>query len=225
MDTLCTKLYADIDTSRSDSNSKTSSESNQVVDSGMCLTNMPASPCSRVVRVLWDIENMNPLMLRNSKRETNNASDFIVDLNTFLISVDCMGSGIDCQVSTFINFIRDRRSSGSTEKEGKSSYNANGYKPVTEQVLNEVDKANVEIIFASKKREDADRKLCNRWLHDMTSFRNMGVPNVTFVLLASDQDYRHMVQSAVNNGYTVLWVHEAPKNSKWRQVDFEIYLS
>jgi len=103
----------------------------------------------------------------------------------------------------------------------------------------------VEIIFASNKREDADRKLCNRWLQDMTTFRNMGGlglgteprgsggsggdlsgrvgglgldKEVIFVLLSSDQDYRHMAQSAVNNGYKVVWIHEAGKNTKWRQV-------
>lgn len=66
----------------------------------------------------------------------------------------------------------------------------------------------------SSKREDADRKLGIRINQEMLVLQ----PAVTtFVIISSDQDFRHHMQLLQNQGFTVIVIHNA-NNDKWSQV-------
>ena len=137
MECICSDLYPNTPITKPNTNAATMKDSNEL---GLGLWSEPVSasvseslPCKRIVRLLWDIENMNPLMLRNSNsnsnsnrtgnnknnKRRNNTIDFMVDLNRFLADIGCLGPGIDCQLSTFINFIRNKRPEGKSEGGGR----------------------------------------------------------------------------------------------------------
>lgn len=70
-------------------------------------------------------------------------------------------------------------------------------------------------IWVSSKREDADRKLGLRINQEM-----MVLPpaDTTFVIISSDQDFRHYYQLLGSRGYEVIVVHNARNGSNWVQV-------
>ena len=84
------------------------------------------------------------------------------------------------------------------------------------------------------KREDADRKLTNRMLQEMrvlgeinpgpvnesenTTIKHKNA-NAAFVIISSDQDYRHMFELARSQGFLVYCLHQA-SNPRWQQVQY-----
>jgi hypothetical protein len=79
------------------------------------------------------------------------------------------------------------------------------------------DLLNLYQIWVSSKREDADRKLGLRINQEM-----MVLPHAetTFVIISSDQDFRHYYQLLNSAGYEVVVVHNAGPGpcAKWVQV-------
>lgn len=137
-------------------------------------------------RVLWDIENI------GVKRKIGGL-ETVKRIQNFLGAKGLFGSGIDCRITAFFN-----PSSGS--------------KQISKKVVNELDKAAVEIVWVSDKREDADRKLGNRISQEMHVLK----PDETcFVIITSDQDFRHHFQQLHGKGYSVLVVHNAREISRW----------
>lgn len=159
----------------------------------------------RFVRVLWDIENV-----QVPKR--HRAIDLVAKLHKFLAdqSPILFGPGIDLRITAFFNPSSNR---------------------VPAHVVDELDRAAVELVWVSKKREDADRKIggdvvvCSMYLDVLYSSNgfllllNPGVrinqemqvlkpPEcVTFMLISSDNDFRHHVQLMTNAGYEAIVVH------------------
>lgn len=117
----------------------------------------------------------------------------ISKLNSFLKSKKLFGPGIDCRTTAFFS------PSGGN---------------VSERVVNELDHSAVELVWVSAKREDADRKLGIRINQEMLVLQ----PSVTtFVIISSDQDFRHHMQLLQNQGFNVVVIHNAD-NEKWTQV-------
>lgn len=139
---------------------------------------------TKICRVLWDIENIqvNPNI---------GGIQTVLALQKFLKHEDLMGNGIDTRISAFFN-----------------PYN----KSLSKKIIEELNKASVELICASTKREDADRKLGMRINQEMQIL----IPELTtFVIVSSDQDFRQHVQLLSNAAYTTIVVHEA-KHESWR---------
>lgn len=84
----------------------------------------------RICRVLWDLENI-PVIQKDGMYTVGL-------LHRFLRSVDLMGSGIDTRITAFFN-----------------PYN----KSISKKIIEQLNKSSVELVLASAKREDADRKL------------------------------------------------------------------
>jgi len=84
----------------------------------------------RICRVLWDLENI-PVVQRDGMYTVGL-------LHRFLRSVGLMGPGIDTRITAFFN-----------------PYN----KSISKKTIEQLNKSSVELVLASAKREDADRKL------------------------------------------------------------------
>ena len=63
------------------------------------------------------------------------------------------------------------------------------------------------------KREDADRKLSHRLAQEM---QVLSPENSHFVIITSDQDFRHHFQLLRNGGFGVIVIHNASPG-KWKQ--------
>jgi hypothetical protein len=130
------------------------------------------------VRVLWDIEN---IRIQKEKGGLNTVDD----LNVFLRQKGLFGNGIDTRITAFYN----------TNKSG-----------LKKTIVEELDKASVEMVYVSSKREDADRKLGHRISQEISVLK----PSMTtFIIISSDQDFRHQIQVLVNSGYKVIIIHDA----------------
>ena len=114
----------------------------------------------------------------------------VTQLNDFLKQQGLMGPGVDTLVTAFCNAraIESHR-----------------------RLMDELDKSNVEIVRTSDKREDSDRKLSLRLRRDMEVLPPAAT---SIVLISSDQDFRNDVQLAVQRGFEVTVLHNAPKDSR-----------
>ena len=141
----------------------------------------------RRVRVLWDIENVRPCPGSMGGLAATSR------LNDFLRTQGLFGPGVDTLVTVFINAraIESHR-----------------------RLMDELDKSNVEIVRTSDKREDSDRKLSLRLRREMDVLPPAAT---TIVLISSDQDFRNDVQLAVQRGFDVTVLHNAPKNTRHAQ--------
>jgi len=141
------------------------------------------------VRVLWDIENV-PVQRRLGGLET------VKRLHLFLESIGLYGDNIDCRITAF---FAATKGAGSGNK-------------VPENIVIDLDRAAVELVWVAAKREDADRKLATRIAHEM---QVLPAKATTFVVISSDQDFRHQYQILRNAGYHVVVMHTADSSSKW----------
>lgn len=144
------------------------------------------------VRVLWDIENVSvPKSLGGLKTVAN--------LREFLKSRGLLGAGIDNRITAFFN--PSQRS-------------------VSQKTVNELDKAGIELIWVSTKREDADRKLGMRISQEMQVL----IPSMSvFVIISSDQDFRSQMQLLQSSGFRVVVIHQC-KTEDWKAA-MEMYCS
>ena len=139
------------------------------------------TPKTKLVRVLWDLEN-----IRESKRE----------------------GGLNA-VSKIRDFLKDKGFAGGADiRVTAFSILRTVHHPVSYKTIEELDKAGVELVWAAAKREDADRKLGLRISQEMHVLRDHA--NTTFVIISSDQDFRHHMQVLMNAGYAVIIIHNAP---------------
>ena len=130
------------------------------------------------VRVLWDIEN---IRVQKEKGGLNTVDD----LTKFFRQKGLFGNGIDTRITAFFN-------------PGKSG--------LSKKVVEELDRASVELVYVSSKREDADRKLGHRLSQEVSVLKPI---KTTFIIISSDQDFRHQIQELVNAGYKVIIIHDA----------------
>jgi len=142
----------------------------------------------KAVRVLWDIENV------GVRREIG-ALQTVARLNSFLEKRGLHGASVDCRITAF--FRPDR---------GKTAN-------IPQKVIDDLDRAAVEMVWVSTKREDADRKLVNRIHQEMAV---LPPATTTFVVVSSDQDFRTQYQELLREGYRVLVMHNAT-NAKWTE--------
>ena len=85
------------------------------------------------------------------------------------------------------------------------------------KTIEELDKGGVELVWVAAKREDADRKLGLKISQEMHVLRDHA--NTTFVIISSDQDFRHHMQVLINAGYAVIIIHNALKvirQNRWK---------
>lgn len=139
------------------------------------------------VRVLWDIENI-PVTKRHGTLAT------IDKLHKFLEIEGLYGINVDTRITVFYN-------------PDKSN--------VSKKVIKDLDKFNVEIVWISKKREDADRKIGQRIIQDMNV---LSPSNSSFVIISSDADFRHDIEMLVQKGYSAYIIHNA-KNLSTQSLD------
>ena len=179
----------------------------------------------RHVRVLWDIENVQVPKNHRALTLIANLQKFLADQTPILF-----GPGIDVRITAFFNPSSNR---------------------VPSHVVDELDRAAVELVWVSKKREDADRKIggdvvctltCDV-LYTTNGFLflvvNPGIrihqemqvlkppERVSFMLISSDNDFRHHIQLLTNTGYEAIVVHNAQEikvdgktistNNSWQQ--------
>eukprot|EP01041_Mallomonas_annulata_P010087 gene10087-21022_t len=148
-------------------------------------TSTTAATVVNNVRVLWDIENV-------GVSHHLGGLETVRRLMAFLRGLGLSGEGVDCRISAFFN------------PAGVA---------VRKAVVADLDRAAVEMVWVSGKREDADRKLGNRILQEMQVL----VPSLaTFIVITSDQDFRHHFQLLTGRGYRVIVIHKAA-NSKWSE--------
>ena len=88
------------------------------------------SASMRICRVLWDLENI-PVMQKDGMYT-------VAQLHRFLRTVDLMGPGIDTRITAFFNPFN---------------------KSISKKTIEQLNKSSVELVLASSKREDSDRKL------------------------------------------------------------------
>jgi hypothetical protein len=86
------------------------------------------------------------------------------------------------------------------------------------RTVEELDKAGIEIIWCSTKREDADRKLAKRFLHYI---EELPCRRTTLIVISSDQDFRNEFQLAKTKGFDCIVMHDA-KSPRWIQT-LELY--
>jgi cold shock CspA family protein len=164
-----------------------SSTSRSVSSLQQSIVPLPSSSAgaTKTSRILWDLEN---LPVPNSL----NGMETVVKLHSFLKSQNLMGPGIDTRITAFLNPFN---------------------RSISKTVIEELNKASVELVFSSAKREDSDRKLGMRINQEMLL---LPPASSSFVLLSSDQDFRQHVQLLSNAGYRVAVVHTA-RHEKWKQ--------
>jgi hypothetical protein len=138
----------------------------------------------QMCRVLWDLENVHV-------DPTHGGIHTVRALNEYLRSCNLLGHGIDTRITAFFNPFN---------------------RSISKKVIEELNKASVELVCASAKREDADRKLGMRINQEMQIL----IPEMTtFVIISSDQDFRQHIQLLSNAGYRTVVVHEA-RHESWR---------
>lgn len=139
----------------------------------------------KICRVLWDVENV-PVDPALGGIQT------VLALQKFLRTKGLWGNGVDTRITAFFNPFN---------------------KSVPKKVIEQLNKASVELVCASAKREDSDRKLGIRINQEM----QLLLPELTtFVVISSDQDFRQHLQLLHNAGYATVVVHQA-RNEDWRQ--------
>lgn len=131
------------------------------------------------VRVLWDLENISV-----SKKLGGLAA--VKKLHEFLHEKGLYAQGVDFRISAFFN--------------PETSC-------VSSQTVTELDKAGVELVWVSPKREDADRKIGHRISQEVQVLKD--VKNTVFVVISSDQDFRHHTTLLQSAGYRVIIIHNA----------------
>ena len=143
------------------------------------------SGAKKIVRVLWDVENIQVPKRLGGLRT-------VAALSSFLRSVNLMGQGVDARITAF--FLPTRMPKG---------------------VVQELDKAAVEMVWVSSKREDADRKLGMRIMQEMAV---LPPASTTFVVISSDADFRTHIQQLSNQGFAAIVIHDAPEsNAVWTE--------
>lgn len=136
------------------------------------------APLPIYTRVLWDIENVGvPKRLGGLKT--------VQRLLSFLRRHRLAGDGVDCRITAFFN------------PAGRA---------VGKAAVQELDKAAVEMVWVSGKREDADRKLGNRVMQEA---QVLSPESAAFVVITSDLDFRHHFQLMSAKGFQVVVVHKA----------------
>lgn len=138
----------------------------------------------RICRVLWDLENVQVSAALGGIKT-------VMQLQDFLKKQDLMGPGVDTRITAFFNPFN---------------------KHISKKVIEELNKASVELVCASSKREDADRKLGIRINQEM---QLLNPALTTFVIISSDQDFRQHIQLLANAGYKVVIIHDA-RHESWR---------
>ena len=141
-------------------------------------------------RVLWDIENVGC-----PRGESLDGLGVVTRLTEWLRAREppLWGTGIDGCVTVF--FCR-----------GKSTVSA--------ELERQLDKAAVEQVLVSDKREDADRKIVARLERDADNLlARDGGGGCAFVFITSDQDFRHQFQTGSRKGARVVVLHRAPSGS------------
>jgi len=145
----------------------------------------PSALPKRYCRVLWDVENV-PVPKRLGGLKT------VQGLSAFLRAQGLTGVGIDCRITAF--FAQGRLSKG---------------------VVQALDKAAVELVLASTKREDADRKLVSRIAQEMAI---LPPSSSVFIIISSDADFRTHLQQLSNGGFKAIVIHSAPESdSAWTE--------
>jgi len=148
------------------------------------LNSVSTVPQKCVVRVLWDLENVKVPKHLGGIRTVS-------ALNNFLRSVGLGGVGTDTRITAF--FAQGR---------------------VAKAVVQALDKAAVELVWVSTKREDADRKLGTRIMQEMSV---LPPQSTTIVVISSDQDFRTHIQQLNNGGFKSVVIHDAPDKSNWSE--------
>lgn len=146
----------------------------------------PQNTARKSVRVLWDLENV-PCSKKMGGMRT------VTALQGFLRSLHLVGPGIDARTTAFF-----------------------GMGKINKSVIAELDKAAVELVWVSAKREDADRKLGTRIMQEMAVLQPS---QTTIVIISSDQDFRSYVQQLTNSGFSAIVIHDVPENGNtatWR---------
>jgi len=130
------------------------------------------------VRVLWDLENVNiPSSLTGFQ--------VCEAITTFLSAKGLISPTTDSLMSIF---------------------RSPNKKTICKSDERDLDRAAVEQIICSDKREDADRKIVNRIGRDM----NVLPPDRShFVIISSDNDFTACYQQLKNNGFKVSVIHNA----------------
>lgn len=139
----------------------------------------------KLVRVLWDIENI-------GVPATMNPIDVVERIQVFLTTIGLYKSGVNLHITAFGN-IANR---------------------TLIKTLADLDKAGVEIVWCSRKREDADRKLVKRFHQYL---EELPVALLSLVVISSDQDFRTEYQLARGRGFDVIVIHNA-ESRRWIQV-------
>ena len=150
----------------------------------------PAPTRITAVRVLWDIENV------GVRREVG-ALQTVSRLFAFLERRGLYGPAVDCRVTAFFR---------PTDAHGNPTN-------ISQQVIDDLDRAAVELVWVSSKREDADRKLTTRVSQEMAV---LTPADTAFVVISSDQDFRTQYQMMNNAGFRVLVLHNAT-TPKWTE--------
>ncbi len=149
----------------------------------------------RHVRVLWDIENV-----AVPKKLTGLQT--VERLRNYLESQSLCGTGIDCRITAFFN---------------------PNHSHISKHVIEDLDRGGVELVWVSSKREDADRKIVFRLTQEMqvlqqqqsiTSSTTSSISSTSsnaavFILISSDQDFRHHLQLLQNQGFEVIVIHDS----------------
>jgi hypothetical protein len=105
-------------------------------------------------------------------------------LRSYLASKELCGSGVDCRISAF---FRPQR---------------NG---LSQSAIEDLDKANVELVWVSAKQEDADRKIVARISQESSVLE----PSKTvFVLISGDADFRSSLEPLRGQGFRVILIHD-----------------
>jgi hypothetical protein len=159
-------------------------------------------PAHRHVRVLWDIENVSV-----PKRLTGLQT--VERLRHYLSTQSLCGPGIDCRITAFFHPNRSH---------------------ISKQVIEDLDRGGIELVWVSSKREDADRKIVYRLTQDMqvlahtlstvnavannganaaTNAVKVGNTSPVFVLISSDQDFRNHLQLLQNQGFEVIVIQDS----------------
>ena len=157
-----------------------------------------SSPASSTtfVRVLWDIENIPP----HSSTSSKSAYEVVASILSHLkrTSIIPPSSTTDTNVTVFY----------SPEKKTLSPKDIKG-----------LDRASVEQIFVSTKREDADRKLITRISREMNVLPKA---SSKFVIISSDMDFVPHMQLLSNGGFEVHSIADYEAGSEQAKV-FEMF--
>lgn len=133
---------------------------------------------ARRTRVLWDLENLPVPRGRDPFA-------FVRGVTAWLEGRGLAGPGVDARFTAF-HCPRKRT--------------------ISDQAARQLDRAAVEQVLVSDKREDADRKLGIRINQEM---QVLPPGRTAFVVLTSDTDFRHHFQLLLNGGYQVFVIHGA----------------